>query len=493
MPPDEKNQASTAPNRPPQNQPANPPPPSASPPPQQPAPISTEPLITSPQEPPPTTPTAAPKQNQTPPEVTYPKSTKRLFFSLLAVLLAITAITLGGGIALAYKNYPLITPPKIVKETLDNIIAISPLPKPTRLIIESTFAKTAAIKSADLKTEFSLTANSENSPVESMKLTLEGPAQFDNPESKASEFDIGLEVKFEGASFNGAASVKTVEDRVYFKINEIPFGQMYQQFISYKDKWYYWDIPQEYRQKEEDKAVSDNINKLISDFVNKSESWTTLTSKDGDFYEMEIKPPKDEVVNLIYVIVQAYEPKDQEKLVSDLEKEKLKEALDKVNDLKFTMKVNKDTYLLNNLSAQFNLATDDFSLPTRADSLLPQNQLVLNFNLTAELTNHNKNVVVIPPSGAINVEDAIKELGVSLGQDLNPQELPCTNCPETAPEATPPPLPIPTDDELSPEATDESALDEKALQSLIAPEETILGEKYNWEQELLKLFYGIIN
>jgi len=434
-----------------------------------------EPLIIQPQ-----TDTIAPpiittQTNQAPPPSSlYPKSTRKIFLVTILALFFLTLATFGGALVVAYNNYKLFTPPLAIKNALDNIIAISPLPKPTRLIIESTFAKTATIKSADVKTEFALTTSSSASPVEGVRLTLEGPTQFDESDSKASEVEIGLEVKFEGATFSGAASVKTAGDKVYFKINEFPFGQIYQQLLSYKDKWYYWDIPEEYKEKDDDKEISQNMNKLISEFVKKSEAWTTLTSKDGTLYEMEIKPPKEEVTNLIYDIVQAYEPKDQDKLTISLEKEQITKGMEKVNDLKILIKVNKDTYYLQNISMQFNLSVDDFSLPVQAESLLPQEKIVFNFNLTTELSNYNKQVVIIPPTDAINIETTMQELSKSYGKFLQPEE----------PQASPSPSP---EDKQPPEATPGSA-----LRSLISPEETILGEKYNWEQELFRLFSNII-
>lgn len=448
--------------------------------------VPPEPSIVHPQ----TTPPAQTESSQTTPP-TPPQNlgsshkSKAALILVLAFLLLTPILLFTGGIGLAYNNYALFTPPQAIKDLLDNTISISPLPKPTRLIIESTFVKTASIKSADIKTELSMTTSSDSSPIEGVKLTLEGPTEFDKPESKASEIDIGLEVKFEGATFNGAASVKAVEDRIYFKINEFPFGQMYQQLLSYKDKWYYWDIPEEYKTKDEDKEISENVNKLLSEFVKKSQSWTTITNKDGALYEMEIKPPKEEITDLIYDIIQVYEPKDQEKILTSLEKEKITKGMEKVNDLKITMKVNKDTYYLQNINTQFNLAIDDFSLPTQTESLLPQDQVVFNFNLSAELSNYNRQVVVIPPPDAINIETTIQELSKTYGSSLQPPE-------SESPTPTPSPEPLPTDDELAPEATEEGDLEDDDLHSLISPEETILGEKYNWEQELFKLFTSIV-
>ncbi len=452
---------------------------------------SPEPSIVHPQ--PQTAPELETPQKQAPPPpLIYPKSTAKIFLTIIAILFFATVITFGSAITAAYYNYPLVTPPKIVKDAIDKVIAISPLPKPKRLIIESAFAKTASIKTADVKTELSMTANSQNSPVELVKLTVEGPAELDNPLSKATEFDIALEIGFEGASFNGSASVKTVENRLYFKINEIPFGTFHQELTNYKNKWYYWDIPEKYKEKEENKEISENVNKLITSFVQNSQQWTTLTSKEGQHYTLEVKPPAETITNLIYDIIQVYEPKDQKQLAADLEKESITVALKKVNNLKITLKIEKDTYYLSSINAQFELAIDDFSSPASTINLLPQEQTIFNFNLAVKLSNYNKNIVIIPPEGAINIETVMKELSKLFNQQLPEplEELP----PQFEPLPSPEPTSFSPGTENRPDGTGSGIIkDNKSLHGLISPEETILGEKYGWEKELLKLFASIIN
>lgn len=481
MPPDENNQASTTTNQPSQNQPANPPPPSASTPPQQPAPVSVEPSVASPQEPP--TPTAAPQQNQTPPQVTYPKSTKRLFFSFLTVLLLITIVAFTGGIALAYTNYPLINPPKTIKNALDKIIVISPFPKPTRIILESAVAKSANLKSADQKTEISLSTNSASAPISSVRLTLTGPIDLENQDKQAAEVDIALEVKMEGTAFNGSASIKTVKNTLYFKINEIPFGQIYQQLLDFKGKWYYWEIPNDYIPTKEEIEQNEKINEILVNFVEATRNWTTITSKDGSAYTLEIDPPKEEVAGLIHDVINAYQPKEQAKIDADLEKEEISKVMDKIEDLKIVAKVNKDNYYLSKIDISFNVSTDNFSLPIASESLTPQEQLTFKFNLSTELSNYNKQVVIIPPDNAINIMDAYGDL---LATYQN--QIPTTDNLALPPELSPSPSPSSiTEEDLNKELDGE-----QSLQDLIAPDESVLGDKYSWEQELLKLFTGIV-
>lgn len=448
-----------------------------------PTPTQPEPVIIHPQ--PAQSPNSqAPAAQTPPPPVIYPKSTTKIFFTAFIILFLLSAVTIGTAITSGYYDYPIYTPPKAVKDAIDKTIAISPLPKPKRLIIESAFAKTTAIKSADIKTEFSMTTASKDSPIKYIKLTVAGPADLEKSKTAATEFDIGMEIGMEGANFNGSASVKTVSERIYFKVNEIPFGTMYKELFDYKDKWFYWDPPQEFKQKALDKEHEANVNKLITAFIQNSRSWTTVTSKEGPHYTLDINPPKEEVANFVYDIIQIYEPKDQAKINTDLEKETITEALNKMGGIKLTMKIEKDSYYLSSINAQFELSTSNMSMPTRSESLLPVDQTILNFNISAELSNYNRTIVISPPPDAINIETALGEIGNKFSQDLG--------LPPNGPSPDPL-LPLTPSDDI-PEGTGGGDIqDEQSLRQLISPEETILGEKYAWEKELFKLFSQVFN
>ncbi len=397
-------------------------------------------------------------------------------------LIIFSFASFGSGIVLAYNNYPLIKPPIPIQNALDAVISLAPVPKPTRIILESTIAKAAKLKSADQKTEFSLSTNSQSAPISAFKLTVAGPIEFGGQEKQMAEADLGLEVKFEGAAFTGSASVKQIDKTIYFKVNEVPFGQFYQQLLDYKGKWYYYNIPPDYLPKEEDKQSNAKFTKVISDFIAQSHQWTKVTTQDGDAYTMDITPPKNELDKLIFDIIDAYEPKDQDKVVTDLDREELSKATDKIKNLKITTKVGKKDYFLRRVEVSFDVTVDNFSLPIGRDSLMPNNQVTFNINLTTELTNHNKKVVIIPPTDAQNIEDIAKEIQKKYENQIPTQEL-LPNNTQTQPPAE-------KNQEAFPE---QNELDDPSLKSLLSPDEIVLGQKTNWEQTTLKLFSLLLN
>lgn len=440
------------------------------------------------QQPPPqpTAQTTQPHQNSPPPEIVIPKSTRKIYFSALVIILLILVSIFGGGIALAYNNYKLFNPPKPLKKALDNFIIVSPLPKPTRIVLESAILKSASLKSADQKTQMSLSTDSTSSPISSIKLNLSGPVDFEGENKQASEADIGLEVKMEGASFNGSASVKNVKNIIYVKVNEIPFGQIYQELLSLKDKWYYWEIPEKYLPGEETLEKNEKINTILATFMEKTREWTKITSNEGTNYTLEINPPKEELTSLIYDIISAYGQQDDQKLTTDLEKEKISKTLNKLENVKITAKVNKDNYYLSRADISFDIIVDDLSLPTSAESLTPQQSATFKFKLTTELSNYNKQAVIIPPADAISLTDAYRDLSAKYSAQIQTEN---ENLPQNlSPLLSPPqPTPQPTEEDLNRELEND-----QTLKDLLSPGETVLGQKFNWEKELLKLFAKIL-
>ncbi|MEK7581630.1 MAG: hypothetical protein AAB512_05095 [Patescibacteria group bacterium] len=482
MPPDSNNsQDNTAPVSTPPITPPQPATETLAPPIQTPSnqptvPQTNEPEIIHPQEP-----QAQTGATNTPPPSPNlkPSHTIRNIFLFLIIF---SFASFGSGIVLAYNNYPLIKPPIPIQNALDAVISLAPVPKPTRIILESTIAKAAKLKSADQKTEFSLSTNSQSAPISAFKLTVAGPIEFGGQEKQMAEADLGLEVKFEGAAFTGSASVKQIDKTIYFKVNEVPFGQFYQQLLDYKGKWYYYNIPPDYLPKEEDKQSNAKFTKVISDFIAQSHQWTKVTTQDGDAYTMDITPPKNELDKLIFDIIDAYEPKDQDKVVTDLDREELSKATDKIKNLKITTKVGKKDYFLRRVEVSFDVTVDNFSLPIGRDSLMPNNQVTFNINLTTELTNHNKKVVIIPPTDAQNIEDIAKEIQKKYENQIPTQEL-LPNNTQTQPPAE-------KNQEAFPE---QNELDDPSLKSLLSPDEIVLGQKTNWEQTTLKLFSLLLN
>lgn len=412
-------------------------------------------------------------QNNPPPS-TPPKSTqshilRNLFLFLIFFLITASAISL----TLAYNNYPFYKPPIAIQKTLDSIIVAVPIPKPTRIILETTVVKSLELKSANQKTEFSFSTNAKNFPVSSVKLGVGGPIEFKSQEKQAAEADINLEVKFEGATFNGSASVKQINNTIYFKANEIPFGQFYQQLLDYKNKWYFYKIPETYLPKENAADTTSKVLKVLTGFVSKSQEWTKVTSQDGNVYTLEVTPPKKELDNLMFDLISAAEPKDQQQLLTDVEKEKLATQTEKIKNLKITAKVNKDNYYLKNANVSFDITQDNFPIPSGAQTTLPVNEpVVFNVNISTELSDYNKQVVIVPPEDAINFEAIVKEAQAKYNSSLKLQE------PPPPQESTPSP-------ELQPNNDNKQQTN---IRDLMAPDQTVLGEKTNWELQTLHLF-----
>lgn len=452
-----------------------------SPPPTQPVAETTPNNTTAPREPliihsisqsPITTANPQPTVSQNnPPTISTPASS-HIFRNLFLFLIFFLITASGVSLALAYNNYPFYKPPKAIQKTLDNFIAISPIPKPTRIILNSTVARSATLKSANQKTEFTFSTSAKNFPISSVKLGISGPIEFKVQEKQAAEADINLEVKFEGAAFTGSASFKKIDNTVFFKANEIPFGQFYQQLLDYKNKWYFYKIPADYLPKKDDADTYAKVTKVVMDFVDKSQAWTKVTSQDGNVYTMELTPPKKELDNLMFNLVAAAEPKDQKQILTDVEKENFAKATEKIENLKITAKVNKDNYYLKSANVSFDLSTENLSLPNVAETTLPiTGPIVFNINISTELSNYNKQVVIVPPENAINIEETVKEIQSKYEDSLMQQEL-------TLPqESTPSPQLKPGDDQQ-----------QTNIRDLLAPNQTVLGQKTNWELQTLHLF-----
>lgn len=355
------------------------------------------------------------------PNVVYPKSTKKLFFTTFAIILLLVLLTTGAAIALAYNNYALIKPPKLISNAIDTLIAASVLPKPPRIVLGSVVAKAATLKSANIKTEMFLSTTDNNSPITSLKLVVVGPVNFEKTTSQAAEADVSMEVKFEGASFNGTASVKTIENTLFFKVTEFPFGSLYQQLLSYKNKWFYYKIPEEYAQKDQELLISDDVKKLLAEFVEKSQTWTkTTTDANGD-YLLEATPPKSDLDKLILDILSSYAQRDdqKEKLLQSVKLENVSKFTEKLANLKITATASKDNYYPKNISVSFDITPENITLPSGSESLLPASLSSYNFKLSSEFSNYNKQIVVVPPEGAEDIAQVVDSLSKNPYNSLN--------------------------------------------------------------------------
>jgi len=356
------------------------------------------------------------------PNVLYPKSTKKIFFATFAILFFLTLVTIGTGIALAYNNYQLIKPPKLISNAIDNLITISPLPKPSRIIIDSVLAKSTALKRATQKTEIWVSTTSTLSPITSFKLAISGPIDFENNTRNKAEADISMEVKFEGASFNGTASVKAIENTLYFKVNEFPFGSIYQQLVPYKNKWFYWQIPDEYNPKDARKAYDEKINEIFSNFLEKSKAWTTTTTEANGDYKLDVTPPKSESDKLIFEIIKIYadENAQKEEILQSVQLENIAKITEKLANLKITVTATKDTFYLKKGDVSFDLTPENLTLPIPGqESLLPATKATYTFKISTELSNYNKQIVIVPPENAENFQSIIDSMTKNPYNSLN--------------------------------------------------------------------------
>lgn len=393
----------------------------------------------------------------------------------IAIIVILLLIGLSASFFLAYNNYAVYQPPKAVQSTVDKLIVLSPLPKPPRVILETAISKSAGLKSADLKAEISISTQSPSSPIQSARLTITGPAEFENQptlKDQLWEADISGEVKLEGAAFSAAASVKQVANVFYFKLNELPLGSIYQEFVPYKNKWFFIEIPVDEASKQS--YDSEKFKAAIDSFIQKSKDWTEITSQTDDVYTLEINPPKGDLNDFIFSLISAYEPKDQGKLLDDLAREDLKKITEKMNGLKITAQVDKKTFYLKNATVSFDISLDDLNLPKQigTESLMPQNQIAFNVKLTAELSNYNRQVVVVPPEGAQDIKKALETVSQSILENLEARP--------SAPLDESPPLP------------DEIDQEEQSLKNeLLLLDEEVLGKKSS-KGLLFNLFSGLL-
>lgn len=376
------------------------------------SPPPTQPITDQPE---PATPAQTPTPPQQPPNpnVLYPRSTKKLFFAAFIILFFLTLITASTAIALAYNNYPLVKPPKLIASAIDNLITISPLPKPSRIVMDSVIAKSSSLKNANQKTEISLSTTSPDSPITSFKLAISGPIDFENNARNTAEADISMEVKFEGASFNGTASVKTIENTIYFKISEFPFSSLYGQLVPYKNKWFYWQIPKQYITKDAKKTYYEKTGQIFSNFLEKSRAWTKTSIDTSGDYLLDVTPPKNELDKLVFDIIKIYATQNtqEEKILQSVQEENVAKNTEKLANLKITATAAKDNFYLKRANVSFDLTPENLTLPiTGQESLMPAAKATYNFKISTELSNYNKQIVIVPPENAEDFQSVVDSM-----------------------------------------------------------------------------------
>lgn len=402
-----------------------------------------------------------------------PKSSKlRLVILIILIPVILAGFLTAGGIVLAYNNYKLFSPPKPLAAFFDSIIVVTPLPKNARIVLAKTIDKMADAETATVENLIEFKAGN-NFPIKNASIIITGPQEFKNPKNTKFEADIKVKVASEGIEFSGAGSIKQIENRFYFMISEIPAGSFLPPQNGFKDQWFYVDLEEYDRKYVENKELNEKIKKIFEDFISKSAEWSELSEKD-ETYELDVTPPKDEIVNLVFDIIKAVEPTTQTKLEDTFDKEKIEKFISDLKDLKLTLTVSKDNYLAQ--SVYFGVTYEAevpqaFSRPQI--SLTPQVKTPLTFSLTTKFSDYDKKVLILVPEGAKDAKVYFQEF---LGGYLRKQ----------LPGSTPPSSPS-SPLESTPEAEPEA--DFEGLDELLEGDIPVLGEKnISWLELLVLVF-----
>lgn len=345
-----------------------------------------------------------------------PSSHKKIIFVLVFLFLIVLIGT--GSIAAAYNNYKILPVPKAARHTIDKIIMSVPLPKTTRLVLSSTEFGMATVKSAQTETEFKFETTNQNFPLKSGKITIVGPVDFKTQSTPRSQFDISGSIATEGLQLSAAASIRQIDDTLYFKLTQFPGGSL-TAADSIKNQWFY--TKDEHLQKQTDYSQAvEKIRERISQFTSDSKGWSTLEDSDSDVFKILIKPPKDEIAKLVFDLVNILEPKDQNTIENSLDQESIKKFTDKIQEMEITLEINKKGGLISKSTI---LVPIKIPIPAELTqqglvNLSPETPLNINFSITTKFTNYNQPVIVEIPQDAKNYNEYAKELVSSLSQEL---------------------------------------------------------------------------
>lgn len=458
---------------PPIDPPIDPPPP-VDPPPD--PPFTNQP---QPQPPPAAQPTTPPQPPTTPPPYLQAETKKGFSIKKLLFVLLIVIILLAGGssIALAYTDYKLITPPKIIKNLADRLLLATPLPKTPRLVLEKSQAKMATVKTATLEIESELSTTSTNAPMKSAKFKIKGPFDLKNQNQVGIQLEISGEVGIEGMQLSGAGEIRQIDDYLYFKLTQVPMGS-FLPLDQFKNQWFYVNV-KELNQQNQSAPDEQKIQKVIEifrKFQAKSYQWAILTSGQ-DKYELKINPPKEEVDNLIFEIIKVLEPKNQPQLETSIEKGNLQDFTKNLQNIGLTLKIGKKDFLIKEglLSFSFEIEASPSLFPSAGEiSLAPTTKIPISLSVTTRFSDYNQPVIVEIPDGAKdfkqNMEGAQNNLEKSLNLPPSPQNF------QLPQQSTPSVSPAP----------------ESGIRDFFSSPSPVLGEKNYWDLILLNYLRQII-
>lgn len=426
-----------------------------------------------------------PTQEEMPPQESIPPPTSLRKKALMVYLgLFLFLLLLGGGsLALSYTNYKIFAPPKVWANLVDSFILRTPLPKTPRLILGQTQKKMVSLKTAIVETELAFAANDKDFPVKSAKIIVRGPADFKEKKPNRSQFDIAGEIALEGIQISAAGSVRQIEDNLYFKLTEFPGGS-FLPLNDLKDQWFVINTNEFQKKKGEkpDEKTNQKIKEVAEKFVAKAPSWTTLEKNSRrDTYSLLVRPPREEINNFIFELVEAIEPKRQTELSRSIQKDKLAEFTKNIEKIEIKLKVRKKDYLIDEgrLIFSFNFQSPLLSQSGKIN-LSPTRSIPMSLSATARLSNFGEPVIVEIPPDARDLNEYLGGLGKLLRKN---QEKPPTGFLPKPKESTPS-AKLPQEKPQTPQG---------GLRDLLEETSPVLGtgEKY-WDLLLIKSILDLL-
>ena len=402
-------------------------------------------ITTQPQPPPQTPPLTTPPQPAVPPSPELQPETKKGFSvkKLLFIFLIVIILLFGGAsIALAYTDYKLMTPPRIIKNSIDRLLIATPLPKTPRLILERSQAKMAKVKTVVLEIESESSTTSPSAPVKGAKVKIKGP--FDLRNQAGIQLEISGEIALEGMEFSAAGEVRQIDDYLYFKLTQFPGGS-FLPLDQFKNQWFYVNIEElkkENRPAEDEQKIQKVI-EIFQKFQAKSYQWAELDKSTKDTYVLKITLPKSELDNLFLEIIEVLEPKDQSGLETSIEKASIQKLTEKLQDTQLTIKIGKKDYLVkestSSLSFDIDTPTNLFS-SSGSISLAPTASIPISLSATVKFSDYNQPVIVEIPDGAKDLKKYTEQLQKDFEKSFNlpssPEmyQLPQESTPSASPE-----------------------------------------------------------
>lgn len=373
----------------------------------------------SPPSPPSTPPPLAAAQIPQPTSITTQPTNKSFPFVkvIFIILVLLILIFVGGGFALAYNDYQLFKPPQSIIKAFDSLILASPLPKTPRLIVQKTAGEMKKIKTVISETQFDFTADKGQFPIENVNLTVRGPLDFKTLNRLSSEFDLSGTIAVEGLRLSAGGSFRQIGDLLYFRITEIPAGS-FLPLEGIKNQWFVESIKTQTQKSMEtldNKMQVQQITKLLEDFFDKSYLWTIIKKTSGpNVYEITVRPPKEELNNLLSKITEILEPKDLTQGERLREKEKLREVTDNLEDITINLSINKNNYLItqSSITVPFKVKNSIQLFKQQGINLAPlaATFVSMKVSVTTKYTHYNQPIVIEVPRGAKNIQKYLEEL-----------------------------------------------------------------------------------